>query len=511
MTGTGALFARPFGDLADNLAGHLAFQLPGWHWPLLNAPMLAWPAGANIALTDSNPLLSVIAKLLAGLLGHPLNLFGAWLTACLILQAVLAVYAMRGMHAPRPRDWNAPIAAAAIAICALLLPEYLFRTFNINLMGQFLLLWALGYAARQCAQDRPTRLAMPAVLLGITIFVHPYLFVFNAIILAAPAIGKIIQRHPDGRTSLRNCVIAAQLSILAYMAASATLGGGGPGFGLYSTNLLSAVWPQRSGLFGSALPILDVTGYQYEGVNYLGAGNLLLLACALASLIAVDPGRIRAIWQRFSGMAVALGCLVALAITPHVTLGRIDVLPIDIPVLDHLFGAVRSSGRAIWMVDYACLTGAVALLSSRLRMRVFLPLMVGVIALQWQDSAPWRADARAYFAGTAMVFPQLALPANVELLHVVPLCDDNPATDGYHLQALRAGIKLAEIRLAHPPPAAECARALAAGLHDRMRPGEARLFLPSIALQVQPPALGEGVICAPQRAGLLCHLPGQEK
>ncbi|HEX2941617.1 MAG TPA: DUF6311 domain-containing protein, partial [Rhodopila sp.] len=102
LTGTGGMFAAPGGDLPTNLAGHLGFQAPGWHWPLLRAPALAWPDGVSIAMTDSNPVVSLLAKLLAGILGHTVNLLGAWLAACFILQPVAAVYALRAFTALPP-------------------------------------------------------------------------------------------------------------------------------------------------------------------------------------------------------------------------------------------------------------------------------------------------------------------------------------------------------------------------------------------------------------------------
>jgi hypothetical protein len=39
--------------------------------------------------------------------------------------------------------------------------------------------------------------------------------------------------------------------------------------------------PQGSGLFPAMNPVIDGTGGQYEGFNYLGFGVLLLLATAL--------------------------------------------------------------------------------------------------------------------------------------------------------------------------------------------------------------------------------------
>ncbi len=66
----------PAGDLAQNLTGHLGFQDSGWHWPLLLTPNLAWTHGTSIAMTDSNPLISLLAKSIAGFTGGRVALRG---------------------------------------------------------------------------------------------------------------------------------------------------------------------------------------------------------------------------------------------------------------------------------------------------------------------------------------------------------------------------------------------------------------------------------------------------
>jgi hypothetical protein len=166
ILGSGGLWVSPGGDLAENLTGHLAFQATGWTWPLLLTPNLAWPHGTSIAMTDSNPLISLIAKVVAKMRGEPINLFGIWLATCWILQPVAAVYALRGFHC------RALETAIAAAILAVLFPALLARVSHINLMGHFLLLlaaaWLLWryyrsqrYAIPTCTSSRPQSSQLP--------------------------------------------------------------------------------------------------------------------------------------------------------------------------------------------------------------------------------------------------------------------------------------------------------------------------------------------------------------
>ncbi len=517
LAGTGGMFAVPGGDLPTNLAGHIAFQAPGWHWPLLRAPALAWPDGVSIAMTDSNPAVSLLAKPLAGALGHTVNLFGVWLAGCFILQPIAAVYALRAFTAlqPAPGRLNAWLAAAAAAGLALLLPAYLFRIVHINLMGQFLLLAALGLAARPLATEAPPRSGAMFALLLLAVLVHPYLYLFCAATLSAPLVGMMLRRAEGTRAEARRFGLAVVLPVGLFVLLNGGLGQGGPGFGLYSMNLLSPVLPQKSGLFGADLPILDATGYQYEGFNYLGAGILLLLAAAAACLLWIGSASRRTIRRRWAGLILVLLGLSGLAVTPHVTLGALDLIPLQSRLLEQIFGVVRASGRAVWVVDDAGVVAAVGLLATRLRPALLAPLLAAGLVLQWVDDAPLRAGLRRYLAGTDAVPAAFAVPApftippGTTLFRVVPRCGAGAvAATAYQLIALRAGARLTDMRLVHPPTDAVCARALEAGLDAPLIAGETRLFLPSVRDRLRPDRLGAGVVCADVAVGRTCHKPG---
>jgi hypothetical protein len=504
LGGAGGLFAHPDGDLVTNLIGHLAFQAPGWHWPLLRAPTLAWPQGEVVAFSDSNPALSLLAKVLASARGVPANLFGIWLAFCIAAQPVAAVFALRGLRpaAARvtPTDLMAALAAALLAVS---MPAWLYRVGHINLFAHFLLLAALGIAARWCRDGRVPAAGTSIALLTAAVLVHPYLFMFCAACLAAPLLNPGIAPKRR-RAGLITWSVAAEIAAGIFLLLSGTEGGNGPGYGLYSLNLLGPVWPQRSGLFGADLPLLDATGYQYEGFNYLGAGAIVLLAGAAIVLWRMPPALRVAGLARYRGLIIAMGALTALAVTPRLTAGHLVLLPLDLHFLDRMFGIVRASGRAFWIVGYALVLAAVALLAARLRPAWFAAAMAVVVALQWEDAAPLRQRAVLYLAGAAQTDRSIPLPADTVLYRTVPSCGlFGVRADEWRLQALRAGARLADARLAHEPTDAVCAARLHAGLNDPLEPGETRLFLAEAASQVRPSALD--AVCSETSAGLLCH------
>ncbi len=195
LLGDGGLWTSPHGDTAQTLTGHLAFQADAWRWPVLRAANLMWPHGLSIAMTDSNPLVSLLAKVLAGLRGEPTNLLGLWLGACIVLQPVAAVYALRGTGC---RSWEAGLAAAVLAICFPALLQRL-ELGHVNLCGHFVLLFALGMALRKAAAGRGAvwrDWIEPCALLTIAVLLHPYLFVFAGALLAVPAIEPLLARRP---------------------------------------------------------------------------------------------------------------------------------------------------------------------------------------------------------------------------------------------------------------------------------------------------------------------------
>lgn len=516
VAGTGALWRWPGGDLAQNLAGHLAVQAPGWRWPPLLAPDLAWPHGLSAAMTDSNPLMSLPAKVLAALVGHRVNLLGLWLAACWLLQPVAAVFAGRSFAADRPTStagtrlnagpgplgWEAALAAAVLAATY---PALLARYMHINLLGHFTILLALGLALRLTARATARRWLAAGGVLVVAVLAQPYLFVFAAAVLAAPVLQAATARRPGAWRTVAAFLLAAGVTVALYKLLSGTVGAGDRGFGFFSMNLLSPVWPQRSGLFGPDLPVVDGTGGQYEGFNYLGAGGLLLVAAALAAQLH-RPGEG---WRRWWGLAAVLAGLTLLALTPRVYAGRVLVVPLSIKPWDQVFTLVRSSGRAFWPVGYAALLGAVACLSARLR-RPWLPALLGAaLALQWVDTAPLRAEAQAYYAGAHQEPPAIALPAGAKLVSVFPLCMKFGVhalrSDLIRLAALRDGAALGNVRASRLPAWFACETDLSDGLETPLRPDEVRVFLdPVLPSPFRQEALGPEANCRAQAGYTIC-------
>jgi len=480
IEGTGGLWRAPVADMAQTLTGHLALQLDAWRLPPLLARTLFWPRGVSIALTDSNPLFSLAAKLVTTLRGGgPVNLLGAWLACCWVLQPVAAVFAL-GALTP------SLAGAVAVAVLAGLFPALLVRVGHVNLCGHFFLLLALGVTFRLLQAERPRRWVGAAAVLTGAVLCHPYLFMASAATLAAVPVQATLRRMPGWWRSWARFLLAAGAPVAAFVVLAGTLGGGDKGFVHYSMNLLSPFWPQRSGLFGPGLPVIDATGGQYEGFCYLGAGTLLLLIAGMR-----DASRLR----RWPGLVTVLAALTLLALSSRVYAGHVKLLDLGVKPWEDIFGVFRASGRAFWPVGYALVIGAVAA-ACRFPAPVRLPLLAVAVVLQVIDTAPVRQSAEAALAGRIAQAPALPpVPAGATLLTVLPApgcgaSDQARAlTSPLLLAGVRAGMRLGDVGVGRAPAWFSCEAVLSDALELPLRPLEVRVFTDHAAQQPLRPAL----------------------
>ena len=493
MVSGGGWWRAPGSDVAQSLLGHLAFQGDAWRFPLFRIASLMPPEGVNALLLDANPLVSLVAKLLPD---GPHNLLGAWLFTCFALQPVAAVYALRGMGERRL------VPAVVVAALAALMPSLWYRPVHPNLCGHFVVLLALGATLRLLRGQAGWRMAVAALLLGGLI--HPYLLVMAAALLCAVPLRAGFARDWRG---LRRAGLALGLALcgtagLMALAGFFGAGAGDRGFGRYSMNLLSPVLPQLSGLFGGAM--LDATGGQYEGFNYLGAGVLVVAALA---------------WHRpprwMVALLVVLAGLTLLALSSRVYAGPVLLLDLGLKPWEDVFGAVRASGRLFWPVGYAALVVAVAVLALRLPPMAFAALGLLAVALQWQDSGPLRARAHAMMANPGAPPPPpgfaeaVAGASRITFLPAAPcvMGAERDLAQTLALVAVRAGITVSSVPAGRMPAGFGCEAAASDAVETPLAPGEVRLVLEEAFLaRLDTRLLGTGVGCLGDGAPRLCGL-----
>jgi len=502
MLGEGAGWNPPFPDQAQTLSAHLAFQSDVWRWPLLHIGTLFWPHGVSGALVDFNPLLSLVAKLWTKATGgHAVNLFGAWIALCWLLQPLAAIYAVRGLRAFGLAEAG---AAGVLSVCW---PALLARQGHLNLCAHFLLLTALGLTFRRL--DRRGGWVAPGLTLLAAILVHPYLFQLCAALFAAIPLHSALSRRSRWGRDVAGYLTSNAMAAAIFIALSFVSGGKDSGFVFFSMNGLSPIWPQRSGIFGADLPVIDATGGQYEGFNWLGAGVMALVVVWIGGAVAMRRVAVPDYRRPATALAIVLIGLTLLSLSSRVYVGRALVLDLGAQPWESLFGTFRAPGRAFWPVGYTIMLFAVAS-AGRLPRPAGLILLLAASGLQIVDSQPLRAEARAAWTmGSRVTTPPL--PAGTTLFTAAPFsgCTRDMAIKVEEpimiLAAVRAGARTGEIGLGRPPHWFNCKRVESDALELPLVPGETRALLGADEQRaIRGELLGPDVTCAVDGSTTLC-------
>lgn len=401
---------EPGGDMATMMAGHYAIIDHPWHFPLgVTTALRGEAVPTAIVYTDSLPWLTVIMKALG--LGRVLNPLAVFLLIAYIAQPLAMVGLLRACGVTRTSS------LLLGGLLSLFFPAWFARQFgHIALAGQFLLILGAAWTVLVARFGLTRRRIIEMAVLGLVVTgTHPYHLVPIAACLGAGLLSEVLQQRAKAWAN-------AVLTVAAFVAAAAftawVLGyggvgqsGGGGALGVYSMNVLGALWPQASTLAGQTWDgvwftgTLQIPGQTFEGYNYLGAG-VLLVALFGAVWCGIDLARGRkpdaATWRRYGPLVLALAVLTAYAIGPRPYFGPFLMFDIGRPM--GLFGAIiglfRCHGRFFWIVGYAALAFGVVqvdrLESSRLR----IGLLGLALVLQVADMGQMIRGVRSVYVRT---------------------------------------------------------------------------------------------------------------
>jgi Family of unknown function (DUF6311) len=385
-----AWWAKAHGDNTAGLIGYLYFAQDEWRWPLFHTRLLNPPAGVNIIYTDPVPIAALLGKIFFKLTGVLPIYMGAWTILSYGLQSLLSwlIFRQLGLR---------PALAMAGAAIVSVTPAFIFRFAHIGLVAHFIILAAILFYLRTVTVASRREMALSAVAIGGILFVNPYLLAMSAPIF----ISGLMEATWRGRISWREAaaIVALMVAVVGALAfAFGIIGQGGlpaaGGFGLYSMNLLSPVVPQFSIFPGHSSYRLDKTGGQYEGFNYLGAGTLLLVLCAIAFRF----GSVRELVTRHKFLVATLIGLTLFAASSKIYVGSwyvVDLRYETLPVLSLLTSVFRASGRFFWPAGYVLVIGAVVVLARSKMRRPALLLVPWIIMIQLIDISPLLSYVKA--------------------------------------------------------------------------------------------------------------------
>lgn len=386
---------EPGGDMATMMAGHYAIIDHPWHFPLGVTTALRGEAiPTAIVYTDSLPWLTVIMKALG--LGRVLNPLALFLLIAYVAQPLAMVGLLRACGVTRTSS------LLLGGLLSLFFPAWLSRQFgHIALAGQFLLIlgaaWTVLVARFGLSRRRIVEITVLALIVTGT---HPYHLAPVAACLGAGVLSEVLQRRERAwiHAAITAAAFAAAVALASWVLGYGGVGqsGGGGALGVYSMNVLGALWPQASTLAGQKWDgvwftgTLQIPGQTYEGYNYLGAGVLLVALfgvawCGLGLARGQRPDA--AAWRRFGPLVAALLVLTAYAIGPRPYFGPWLMFDIGRPM--GLFGAIvglfRCHGRFFWIVGYAILAFGVVQVDRLESARLRIGLLVAALVLQVAD------------------------------------------------------------------------------------------------------------------------------
>ena len=397
VTGRSAFWEFPAGtvggsrfDMATALVGYLYYVQSPWQFPLFYVSALGTPNGVNVIFTGLVPIVALIGKLIRGLTGTTINPYGAYFFLCFSLPGVtmtLVLIAAKIRFA---------LAAILSAIFGNTMPALLWQWGHVQSGAQFLLIGALALYLFSLHTRAWRGLATAWIAYLILVYltdIHLFAMVGTVWLCA------IIQRRLNGRATTREALGTGALTV-ALVSIVVVIGQFGAGTGLpfetyghHSMNLLSPFAPQQSGL----LPghgVIDATGGQYEGFNYLGLG--LLLASLL--VLPFEASWFKRNLKRHIALFVAFAALTAFAISHRVFVGHWLLFEVPMPnYVNRVLGIFRTSGRFFWPIAYAQMA-IVIILSFRPARPLIVVCLAGAAVIQLFDVQPLRHQIIASIA-----------------------------------------------------------------------------------------------------------------
>ncbi|WP_164017840.1 DUF6311 domain-containing protein [Pyxidicoccus trucidator] len=374
------------GDTAQHVLGWLHFRNAPWDFPLGKTPSLLHPLSASVGYTDSNPWVSLALKPFSRWLPQDFQFVGLWFALCFALQGWMGVKLMECLTASAAQR----LLGASLFVMA---PVLLARSGHDTLCAHWMILGVLWLHLRPREDTRAAwRDVRWALLFNVLAAgVHPYLVVM-VFTLTLALLYSLVRRERllswrAGSAALAGVLLAVGtlFVLFGYVGQGAGLAAD-LSFGHFSADVLTLFNPMG---WSKLLPNLPHGPGQYEGFGYLGTGGLALTVVLLFKPSSWWP-RAKEELRARGPLVLAVLALTLLAFSTVVTVAGKRVLSLRsvTQALLPLLAPFRASGRFIWVLDYALLTGLLALVTWRWRQRpkVVTGLLLGVVLLQFLDT-----------------------------------------------------------------------------------------------------------------------------
>ena len=383
------------GDPLQHYLGWAFYRNSPWTWPVGLNPLYGMEFSNSIVFSDSIPLLAIPFKAISQLLPYPFQYFGIWVLLCFVLQAYFAFRLISLIT-------NSIAIQCLGSVLFLFSPPLIFRlSLHESLMGHFIILAALYLNLKPSAKSieiKKSHLRSFAwiVLLSIAVLTHFYLAVMVLVLWSADLSSRVfISNNASYKESVFELLLMVGIiGFIAWQAGYFAIDGASGatrGFGDFRTNLLALFNSRGWSYWLRPIPLRDaVEAAAGEGFQFIGAGSLFLLICAvygcLRGKISVRATAVLG-WKNYPSLLIALGLLTLISISNHVGLGPWNfTVPLPEFVIN-LLSIVRASSRLFWPLYYTIILAIIWVVLKAYSSRSALILFFIAALLQVVDTS----------------------------------------------------------------------------------------------------------------------------
>ena len=374
------------GDPLQHYLGWAFFRNSPWEWPLGLNPKYGMDFSGSIVYTDSIPLLAIPFKSISFLLPEPFQYFGLWVLGCFIVQAWFA-YKLVGLVSANS------LVCALGALFFVFSPPLIFRMgLHESLMGQFLILAGLYLNLRPQVKKQAFWWIL---LLSAAALTHFYFLVMLLALWIADLMNRVLVKKTSTpkfiltEASITILILTLSLWQAGFFAVSGT-SAATRGFGDFRTNLLALFNSRGWSYWLKPINLRDsVEAATGEGFQYLGAGNLFLLLCAIPILLK-QKLTLQVVWQKYLFLLLALLAMALISFSNHIGIGPWN-FSLDFPApLLSILSFVRSSARLFWPFYYASIFLVLyCIIKGYSKKTTYFLLVIGALFQVIDTSAGW--------------------------------------------------------------------------------------------------------------------------
>ncbi|WET42227.1 DUF6311 domain-containing protein [Citrobacter enshiensis] len=365
--------------------GDAAQHWIGWEF-FRHTPLLQWPIGKNygygiqlhnsIVYTDSIPIFSVFFKIFSGMVPVEFQYTGLWLLLCFCLQGFFSFTLIKKITG------NDIYSLLASIIFVISIPFIDRIGGHFALAAHWLILWAL------CLYfNREFTFKNWIALLIFSSWVHAYLLAMTLTIWILDITNKVYQKKISTKAIILHIVLSFSLLLLAmysigYFTISGSFSSGG--FGYYKLNLNSIINPYY-GPFSSIINPLPAGKGEYEGLNYIGAGVMLLLVFSIFGVKRTKKNISDELSTHIPLLLLSIA-LTIYALSNVISWGNDILLEYYIPnFMKSITNTFRASGRFFWIVYYLIFTVSIVGIYKYFKFRTAIIILFSCAVLQIYD------------------------------------------------------------------------------------------------------------------------------